>query len=660
MTDFQTIITRAIEHIRDQQSPDGSFANLSSFFIDNFSNALPRHTTFFTANILACLQHVPDQTADIQKLAVQFLLKEKSVRWTFNYWADRMGKQGDASYPKYPDDLDDTFAALTALVQYDAAIVDGHVFAAIAKLLISREVKEGGPYRTWLVTDDAPSVWQDVDPVVNSTIGYFLSLIGVQLPQLEHFIDAAVRDGSLSSPYYPGMIHVGYFLSRFYKDRGAAGTRIKLAHIILAHIAQNRGKDTTALEQAMAMLALINLGHANDIPPRAADLLAARVEHEGFLPYAFCIDPAREGKQCHAGASALTAAFCAEALARYSVASREQHSHPDRDIQMPTTHDHIRNLARASCGTLGPRLRTIAFARIADMADEKITTLAYEFRKILYKHGDLVPLDIVEQLSLANLYGWIAYTIHDDALDGEIDPSLLPCANFFLRMLTETYGILDARIPGVRSMFDDTMDCVDEANTWEQKFCRIAAHADTSGGTLPRELPQFGDHQTLADRSIGHAMGPLAELLLAGYARSSEEYTMAESFFRHYLIARQLHDDAHDWADDLHRRRVNSVGTLVLRRFREQYPEKAEKAVIDEIAPELQKIFWRETIDSVTGAIDFHIAEARRARNQSRILTNTDFIEDELRILETGARRAIKERNDAIVFLDDYRTDTPD
>ena len=160
-------------------------------------------------------------THDIKNAAANFLLGQKSERWSFNYLARGATRENAGlphpAYPPYPDDMDDTFAALSALVRYDAGVIDGHAAAAIAKLLIAREAREGGPYRTWLIGDDAAAAWQDVDLVVNSTIGYFLSLIGVRLSRLEDFIDNAVRENRLSSPYYPGTFHVGYFLSRFYK-----------------------------------------------------------------------------------------------------------------------------------------------------------------------------------------------------------------------------------------------------------------------------------------------------------------------------------------------------------------------------------------------------------------------------------------------------------
>jgi hypothetical protein len=202
------------------------------------------------------------------------------------------------------------------------------------------------------------------------------------------------------------------------------------------------------------------------------------------------------------------------------------------------------------------------------------------------------------------------------------------------------------------------MNRIDNANAWEQKYCRLDVK---QGGVWSQTLPSFDDHHILADRSIGHAMGPLAALLCAGYSPDSEEYSSVDSLFRHYLIARQLHDDAHDWADDLLRGRANSVGTLVLQRFREKnFDVRAGEApTIAEIIPDLRKIFWEEIIDDTVGLIASHIAGARTAREKSILLADSDFMENTLRRLESGARRAIKERDEALVFIKDYKGSPP-
>jgi hypothetical protein len=188
------------------------------------------------------------------------------------------------------------------------------------------------------------------------------------------------------------------------------------------------------------------------------------------------------------------------------------------------------------------------------------------------------------------------------------------------------------------------MNSIDGANAWEQKRC-----------LLPNSLPFFGDYGTLADRSIGHAIGPLTEILIAGYGPSSKEFRMTQTLFRHYLIARQLHDDAHDWAEDLLRGRVTSVGALVIRKFQTEHhcPCPARDAIANAL-PVMRELFWREVIGEVAQLIERHVAAARRARGRSAIIADKDFMEEELAALEDAARKALAERDDTLLFLARY------
>jgi len=262
---------------------------------------------------------------------------------------------------------------------------------------------------------------------------------------------------------------------------------------------------------------------------------------------------------------------------------------------------------------------------------------------MLEKQGKKISPDTIEQLSLANLYGWMAYRIYDELEDNEGNASILPAANLFLRALCGIYRRLDEKISGSWRLLESTMDRVDNANAWEQEYCR----------TDSAVLPAFGDYANLAERSIGHAMGPLTELLAAGYAPDSEEYAATETFFRHYLIARQMNDDAHDWERDLARGRVNSIATLVL-----QLKIQNDATNITQLAadiPSLRQTFWTKTIGTTVMMVHAQLAAARAARENSHLLGGALFMEDELGRLERAIERARDERNAAMEFIGAYK-----
>jgi hypothetical protein len=646
------VIRNGIAHLKDAQQKNGSFASLSSFAQDDFGDAIEYSTTFFTATILSCLvslqknsaisPEIPTEANNVRKRGVDFLKKEMNPSGSWNYWGHE--SKGRTAAP-YPDDLDDTFAALAALRQYDANLIDGKVFASVAKMLTALEIQEGGPYKTWLIDSNAGQEWQDIDLAVNSTIVYFLSFVGVHLPNLERFMDEAIEADRLESPYYPGLCQVAYFVSRAYRGK----FKEKLAELILGKLEGHPGT-LTPLERAMAISTLTNLGLAEKIPSGKIDDLLKCAEEEGWRPYAFCIDPSRGGKKSYAGASALTAAFCVEAFAKYLEAT---------DARAPKTQENphassrtifrerIKTIAKHECETAGGNIRKIALEKIDATTDERIILLARDFKIAISERGSTISAETIERLSLANLYGWLAYTIYDDLLDGEGNSLFLPAANLFSRKLAGQYAALDKKIPGAMDLFRSTMDEIDEANAWEQIHCRAPKDI------LPESAPSFENYENLASRSIGHALGPLVELLSLGYARDSKELLAVESFFRHYLIARQLHDDAHDWADDLLRGQINSVAALALKRYGRVPPSIS----IIENLPGLEHLFWTDIINDIAETIIFHVTVARCEREQSGII-DPSFMESALLSLKHDAQKAIEERDEALRFLTEYKSST--
>src|SRR4030042_1676795 len=132
-------IKRGMEFIAKEQLPDGGFFSLASFDPNDFSNAKKCPAVFSTALILQNLNELGESLAtgktsptplrmgivkNIKDKAAEFLLNQKSENWTFNYWA-RDAKE--AKEMPYPEDMDDTSCALSALYKYDKKIIGGNV-----------------------------------------------------------------------------------------------------------------------------------------------------------------------------------------------------------------------------------------------------------------------------------------------------------------------------------------------------------------------------------------------------------------------------------------------------------------------------------------------------------------------------------------------------
>jgi hypothetical protein len=145
---------------------------------------------------------------------------------------------------------------------------------------------------------------------------------------------------------------------------------------------------------------------------------------------------------------------------------------------------------------------------------------------------------IIADLGAAQIFGWAAHTAYDAIFDRQELVCYLPAANNCADILAEYYK---------KNVFKNFQNCfrriiqnTHAANAWEQACARD-----------PLNPPDYQQYQILADRGMGHAMGALAALSCAGYYENSPEFTAVENFFRGYIIAKQLHDDACDWTEDL-------------------------------------------------------------------------------------------------------------
>lgn len=257
---------------------------------------------------------------------------------------------------------------------------------------------------------------------------------------------------------------------------------------------------------------------------------------------------------------------------------------------------------------------------------KEITLLPYYFNTSLKNPKELSE-DILVDLGTANLHGWLAYRTYDNILDNEGSVSDLPLANISLREVTCIYLKLLPRV--CIPLFSDIMDGIERANLWEREHCYKST-----------EKPDYGNYQILADKSLGHALGPIAILAQNGYTPHSPEIEKTISFFTHYIIARQLNDDAHDWASDLERGFVNSASALF-----EHIATKKET---------LQETFWKVHIDTIAQNIFFHITKAREELITNHALGDLSYLKSLLAPIERSAQKALIEKKQMLEFLKAY------
>jgi hypothetical protein len=647
------IIDRGITFLENQQEAEGNFLSLSFIQAEDSLSAKTYHSLFFTTLILDALSKFAE-TSKVKKIkekAASFILSQKSEHWSFNYW---MRNSREAEMMPYPDDLDDTFCALASLQQYNPNLIDGKSMADIVQLLTINEVEEGGPYRTWLVPAESDKKWMDVDIAVNSNIAYFLSLHDIDLPQLTLFIESHIEKESFMSPYYPSVYPVIYFISRFY--RGKYRERLK------AYLLAKRDKNYSwgnPLQTALAVSSLLNFGADPDTLSKSIYSIIKSQKKDSWDPYAFCIDPAREGNIFYAGSSALTTVFCLEAIIKQQQALAD-HPIEKKISEEERVYDQVIQKVEDTFSVFDKEFRirasSLIHALLARKEGRQIPLIAFYFAQTLGDKREKVSDELLIQLGVANVLGWIAYTIYDDFLDDEGDPALLSIANVSSREFTLIFESIFSANNEFRAFFHTIMGRLDEANSWEVIHCRMKI-VDGKVGVKDFTIPNYGNYERLASKSLGHGLGAIAVLFSLGYKWNSPEITYIVNFFEHYLIAKQLNDDAHDWEDDLRKGHINPVVAQLLKKIYRKKLQEEDDIAIMSMLPKLQEIFWQEIIDDVCKLIFDHTKKARIILKKCRIVVTPGYLEEILVVYENVAHKVLREKKLAVQFVSAYAAD---
>lgn len=632
----QTSIRKALTYLASQQLHDGGFESFSSSKLTSFRAEHVYRTSFVPALMLASLSSCRHKQAlSIRSSMADFLLRQRSEHWSFNYWAR---DSREAQTLPYPDDLDDTFCALSALWLHDPKTLNGAALASMTKLLVATESSPGGPYRTWLVPASAARAWRDIDIAVNANVAHFLSLAAQPLPSLTDLMGLAIQNDAITSPYYPNEYPILYFLARAYQGPEEAQLKTLLRRKLKT--------SNTSLHTALATTALLRMGW-RDVDEAISSLLGAQNPDGSWNEQAFCIDPKQHGRPHYHGAAALTTAFVIETLQLYLDALSE---HDAARGDYAAAAERIILLATSDLKTLDKDVRVAAQAHVARLAQSKngyeVSNFAQHFYDSLTRAKPL-PAALFSDLSLANVYGWTAYTIYDDILDGDSNATSLPVANILMR---RSLDIFRGAAPGAFGQKVATIfDTIDAANAWEVTQCRFVVQED--GRIRLGRLPTYNNRlHRLAERSLGHSLPPLLLLASLGLSHDHPAHEAVQKAIHHYLIARQLNDDAHDWRTDLAAGRATYVVTQLLKESSIQagvYP-------LGELQPILERQFWYHTLPALCRTITRHTAQSRAALSGSRLFKQTTFLDKALDSIDASVARTQTTINQATEFLHTY------
>jgi hypothetical protein len=616
--DKQNRFSEALGILESEQQRDGSFNMLCSIDTD-FGRQQSHKNNFVTSIIALALTDVPG-AEKIRQKAAAYLQKQIKASGAVNYWPN---KSKESRTRPYPDDLDDTFCTYAVLAA-SGRLVDGKQLAKAVKLLTSLEQKVGGPYKTWVVSKKSSKAWQDVDLAVNANIAHFLKTQGIILPKLRAFFEKKIKENDFSSPYYAGAFPVIYFLARSYDGV----LKPDLIKYILSH--QKQGDWGGVLNTALAICALRNLGYEGTTLAQGLRKLG----QTKLAPEPFHIDLTKDDVKYYAGSKALTSAIVLEALRNTPTARESRISYQERENEVLNAFWKI----FAKRKDIQPQLKQELSFVLDSHSKTEIILLPYLFSLSL---KNSVPHKKVIALCLVSLLGWMAYRIYDDFLDEEGEPKRLPLANIFLKRLTYILNELELDSEA-DAIWPEILDRVDYANWLE--ISRLRSEKPKLSA-LPKEL--------VIGKSIGHSIGSLLvyHLSLSKSGKNGRRKQVAElgSFFEHYLYARQVSDDLHDWEKDFKQGQLNPVSWWLLRKIGRKYEAKSRGLML-----EMREVFLKQGLVYFGKQMLGELAQAKKNLDRLSGLKEKTHLLQLLHSLERVADKCVNEGAQARDFVVEY------
>ena len=561
------------------------------------------------------------------------MIQEKNSDGTWNYWKRDSNKSNCL-----PDDWDDTAMALRAIVSCPDNELTAADLVQLVNTLIATEDALGGPYNTWILQPWKQTHWYDIDIGVNATIANLLMSIDICPPELVAWIDVRIKNRNFSSGYY-SEITIFYLISKWYRGPQT----VAIESIILEFLESK----PTLFETILLISAWLSLGgsiseidnHINKI----INYCDGPIE-----PFPFFKEEIIDGIPYYAGSRALTIACLVEVLKLLDHARKQQSEaayKKQRELLATTLYEKALDRFRDNS-----EIQTIArksFDTFWNMDTKcEIALMVFGFHDSLQNLG--VSREILDQLAIVNIVGWLGYTIFDNILDHEDQIELIPLATICVREISVALDTLVSDNES-KQFVSRILDSVSYSSFCEHSSCRVSITNNMI--EIPKQIYDYENYEILAQKSLGHALGPIVIALQSGRDDRFECARSIQEFFTHYLIARQLNDDAHDWIDDLKNGFLNSSSALLFKSFVIKFPNSSYVS-IDSGLNQLQELFWNETIETVSSHIVNHVTSARTVLDTMPFLKDISIFENLLIPLERSAQQSISKRNNIKEFLE--------
>jgi hypothetical protein len=287
---------------------------------------------------------------------------------------------------------------------------------------------------------------------------------------------------------------------------------------------------------------------------------------------------------------------------------------------------------------------------IKNNRDGQMSLMPYYFKKALGKKGRHLSDSLIAELGLANTFFWTAFIIYDDFWDEDekAAPKLLPVANFLARSYISYFNKVLPNNQQFTNFFTDLMDRLDSANTWETLHCRTRIKNNLF--YIPKHLPNYQDYTKKFEPASGHILGCIALMVKLGYKIKDQEINNLISYFKNYLIAMQINDDAHDLQEDLSRGHLSTVAVMFLHDWQKKYPDQKVIDLKNDLE-KIQQLFWFTTVKKSCRLTISYTSKARKSLAAMNFLENPQYLEKFINISENVAKTASFEQKKSLDLL---------
>jgi hypothetical protein len=629
----------------------------------SFSDSKGRESIFFTSLILSFLNKIEEDKniKNIKKKAVDFLISQKNKKGIFS------------------NDLAINFSILSSLLEYNEDKIEGKTIANFLQILTSNESKEGGPYYSKI------SKKKEIDIYVNSQIGYFLSLLDVNLPNVIKMIENAISFNDFISSYFEKPYFPIYVISKLYyqideNDRNNNNNDDKNDNNknnrndeneenkekLIKYILKNKGDNI--LENSLSAISLFNL---NCSITRYSDLIGNLKNYsKKELEETYSFGKSKSTKALTLSLY-LEAIECLNRIEEKKKEKRRNTGKKDKGKEKKEKHEKekkeqkeekemfnkILNIAKKRFSLLEVDIRNFAFREIEKTmkgnTDKQMSLISYYFKKALGERGKKISDEIVAQTGLANIFYWTAFIIFDDFWDEDeaADPRILSTANLYSRDFLFFFNNFFKNDIKFQMFVREIMDRLDSANTWETVHCRTKKQGNKI--VVPEKFPNFKDYTIKYEPASAHILGPIVILKMIGFNENSSQARNTIKYFKNYLITKQFNDDLHDWEEDLERGHLSTTTAEILKIFAKKYPHQ-KMIDLKKDKEKLQKIYWFEVLPKLCKISLKYSKSSRQALNKLDIFEEKSYLEQFIDLPEKHIKDALKEQKKSIDFLENY------